>query len=126
MLAPKTVLADDKNSPAPPRALARLVGQHFAHFQPDPDIGRHNVRMGVVQTQLGADSWLLEFDAGTYRFSNVFSTSQLNQFVFFLTEPERQAFLLDLTDRVVNSLPSLKTNAGRGARGTTLIEADRA
>jgi hypothetical protein len=101
-------------------ALARLVGQYFAHFQPDPSTGRHNVRMGVVQAQLGAENWLLEFSASGYRFSNVFNTSQLSQFVFFLTEPERQAFLLDLTDRVVNSLPSLKTNAGRGRAGTML------
>jgi hypothetical protein len=116
-------MANEKDSFARnPSALARLVGQHFAHFQPDLNTGRHNVRIGVVQAQLGIDSWLLEFNAGTYRFSNVFSTSQLSQFVFFLTESERQAFLLDLTDRVVNSLPSLKTNAGRGRAGTMLAE----
>ena len=102
--------------------VVSLVGKKFAHFQAD-GTGRHQVRMGVVAAQIGPTHYLLEFQAERYAFSNVFAAADLGQFVFFLTDSERQAFLLDLTDRVVDSLPSLaKTNAGRGKLGTQLTE----
>lgn len=75
-----------------------MKGQFFAHIVPDPkQDGRINVRIGTVKSEVGPGSWLLEFVSGSgYRFSNVFSAEQLQQFAFFNSAPERTAFLKDI------------------------------
>lgn len=72
-----------------------MKGQLFVHMQEiAPE--KINLRTGFVKQQLGADHFLLEFTGAAYRFSNVFSASQLARFAFFNTEAERQQFLTEL------------------------------
>jgi hypothetical protein len=97
-----------------------LTGRPFAHFSPGTAGRAGQVRFGIVEAQLGPESWLLSFDAGTYRFSNVFSLRQLESFVFFLDRDAQQAFIADLTAQQALETLAVKTNAGRGRAGTMI------
>lgn len=72
-----------------------ITGSRFLHFQRLPSGGR-NLRQGRVIGLLGNDRWLLEFDAGTYRFCNVFSADQLEAFVLLETDADAKAFVAAL------------------------------
>ena len=94
-------MTDSQNSDSAPASAERasLRGKFFLHISPpSPATGKRSVRIGVVLDRLGEAHYLLEFRApnASHRFSNVFSVEQLQQFAFFETPAERQAFLDDL------------------------------
>lgn len=70
------------------------------------------MRSGRVVGAVGNDHWLLSFDAGTYRFENVFSAEQLLDFVFCNTSEDAQAFVAALGANPL-ALPDLSP-MGRG------------
>lgn len=117
---------EDKNSSSAPANQAveqtsnSLTGRCFAHFSPGTDGRAGQVRFGIVEAQLDADHWLLNFDAGTYSFANVLSLKQLEPVVFFLDRDAQQAFLADLTAQQIASRAPPASNAGRGSAGTML------
>jgi hypothetical protein len=75
-----------------------MQGLFFAHIGPDASgvPGRLTVKTGIVKEQVGAERWLLEFQAQGYCFSNVFRAEQLEAFAFFNTPASRQAFITEL------------------------------
>lgn len=88
-----------------------ITGSRFLHFQRLPGGGR-NLRQGRVIGLLGNDRWLLQFDAGTYKFSNVFSAEQLEDFVLCDTDADAKAFVAALGANPL-ALPDLSP-LGRG------------
>jgi len=75
-----------------------MKGLFFAHFAPDTapaNKGRINIRVGQVREPVGA-GYRLEFEGQHYNFSNVIGPEKLQEFAFFNTEGERQAFIAEL------------------------------
>jgi hypothetical protein len=88
-----------------------MIGQFFAHIGPDPrasDGSRMLIKTGVVKSQIGADRWLLEFNAKGYNFSNVLTAAQLESFVFFNTQAIREQFIAEL---IASNAPAPVTEA---------------
>jgi hypothetical protein len=84
-----------------------MKGLLFALITPDPLIkGRINIKTGVVKSAVGADRFLLEFEGNNFRWSNVFSSEQLERFAFFLTKPEQQAFIAEIIGQHTVSPPA--------------------
>jgi hypothetical protein len=98
-----------------------MRGLLFVHMQ-EVAPGAVNVRTGTVKQQVGAERYLLEFNGANYRFSNVFSSEQLERFAFFNTDAERQQFLAELQDQR-NAHPGIEI-APPEARPEALPEAD--
>jgi hypothetical protein len=76
-----------------------MLGLFFVHISPDPRpeaAGRMLIKTGIVKSQVGADRWLLQFDAKGYKFANVFRGEQLENFGFFETALARQEFISEL------------------------------
>lgn len=72
-----------------------MLGSFFVHIAPGEE-GRAIIKTGIVKSQVGAERWLLEFQAKGYTFSNVFRAEQLEQFAFFNTPAARQAFVNEI------------------------------
>lgn len=73
-----------------------MKGQFFVFLHKQEGDNRTNIRTGVVKQAVGADRWLLQFKGKDFGFSNVFSSEQLEKFVFFDTESAQQAFINEL------------------------------
>lgn len=90
---------------------ADISGRVFLHFQRLTG-GACNLRTGRVVGALGNDRWLLEFNAGAYRFCNVFSAAQLEDFVLVDSDADAKAFVAALGANPL-ALPDLSP-LGRG------------
>ena len=74
-----------------------MLGLFFAHISPaNGDTSHMLIKTGVVKAQVGAERWLLEFNAKGYNFSNVFRAEQLESFAFFNTLATRDQFIAEL------------------------------
>ena len=84
-----------------------MKGLFFALIAPDPLVkGRINIKTGVVKAAVGTDRFLLEFNGNNFRWSNVFSSEQLERFAFFITEKEQQAFIAEIIGQHTVSPPT--------------------
>jgi hypothetical protein len=75
-----------------------MIGQFFAAIAKDPrgPEGRMLIKIGVVKSAVGADKYLVQFEAKGYNFSNIIPADQMGSFAFFDTKEARQIFISEL------------------------------
>jgi hypothetical protein len=75
-----------------------MIGQFFAAIAKDPrgPEGRMLIKIGVVKSAVGADKYLVQFEAKGYNFSNIIPADQMGSFAFFDTKEARQIFINEL------------------------------